>query len=169
LGPVFQEVPAFLAENKYQDITDNTKTVLQKVHKTDLPAFTWYQQQESFKYFQQYLMISREGQPDWLSSFPMKQEIRSWSNAGPEKVLFVDIGGGFGHQCIGLRAKYPELPGRVILQDIPQTLEHVQPSPGVEVMAQDFWQPQAIKGMSPVQPPFSHPLLPHPVTLSPLH
>ncbi|MCJ1405556.1 hypothetical protein MMC11_008784 [Xylographa trunciseda] len=47
---------------------------------------------------------------------------------------------------MAFKAKYPKLPGRVILQDLPQTLEHVQPIPGVEVMVQNFFEPQAIKG-----------------------
>lgn len=112
----------------------------------DLPGFIWFPSQpKRFAYFQQVMTVQRAGALDWLSVFPIEKEIGAWS-AEPEKALFVDIGGGFGHQCIALKAKHANLPGRVILQDIPQTLEHVQPIEGVEVMVQNFYEPQAIKG-----------------------
>lgn len=111
-----------------------------------LPGFIWFPSQpKRFAYFQQVMTVQRAGALDWLSVFPIEKEVRAWS-AEPEKALFVDIGGGFGHQCIALKAKHSDLPGRVILQDIPQTLEHVQPIEGVEVMIQNFYEPQAIKG-----------------------
>ena len=112
----------------------------------DLPGFIWFPNQpERFAYFQQFMTVSRVGAADWLSVFPLQQEMGGWS-AEPDKAVFVDIGGSFGHQCIGLKAKYPDLPGRVILQDLPQTLEHVRPIEGVEIMVQDFYKPQVIKG-----------------------
>ena len=90
-------------------------------------------------------MIARAGALDWLAVFPIEEEVGDWS-AGPEGTLFVDVGGGFGHQCSALKAKYPELSGKVILQDLPQTLAHVQPIEGVEIMMQNFHEPQEIKG-----------------------
>ena len=91
------------------------------------------------------MKIQRTG--DWLSVFSVEDEVGSWSPE-PDKVLFVDVAGGFGHQCVGLKAKYPKFPGRVILQDLPETLAHVQPMEGVEIMAQNFYEPQPIKGKS---------------------
>ena len=90
-------------------------------------------------------MVQRAGALDWLSVFPVEKEVGAWS-AEPDKALFVDIGGSFGHQCIAFKARYPKLPGRIILQDIPQTLEHVKPIEGVEIMVQNFFEPQVIKG-----------------------
>ena len=93
------------------------------------------------------MMVQRAGALDWLSVFPVEQEVGAWS-AESDKALFVDIGGSFGHQCIAFKAKYSKLPGRVILQDIPQTLEHAKPIEGVEIMVQNFFEPQVIKGTS---------------------
>jgi demethylsterigmatocystin 6-O-methyltransferase len=91
------------------------------------------------------MTVQRAGLSDWLSVFPVEKEIGSWS-ATPEKAVFVDVGGGYGHQCKAFKAKYPDLPGRIILQDLPQTLERVQPIPGVEAIAQNFFEPQVIEG-----------------------
>ena len=112
----------------------------------DLPGFVWFPSQpKRFAYFQQVMTVQRAGALDWLSIFPVEEEVGLWS-AEPNKALFVDIGGGFGHQCVAFEAKYLNLTGRIILQDIPQTLEHVQPPEGVEVMVQNFFEPQAVKG-----------------------
>ena len=146
MGPIFQELPDYLAETKYPNITDNSKTVIQKAYNMDLPGFIWFPSQpKRFAYFQQVMTVQRAGAADWLSVFPVEEEVGTWS-AKPNKALFVDVGGGFGHQCLIFKAKYPKLPGRIVLQDIPQTLEYVQPIEGVETMVQNFFEPQAIKG-----------------------
>ena len=148
MGPIFQELPDYLAETDYNNITDNAKTVIQKAYHMDLPGFIWFPSQpKRFAYFQQVMTVQREGALDWLSVFPVEREIGAWS-AEPNKALLIDIGGGFGHQCLAFKARYPNLPGRIILQDIPQTLEHVQPMASVEKMVHNFFEPQAIKGMS---------------------
>lgn len=81
--------------------------------------------------------------PTWLDVYPVEKMGR---NLSPEEPLFVDVGGGLGHQCIALRERFPHLSGRVILQDIPQTLVHAIHHDKVEIMVQNFFEPQAIKG-----------------------
>jgi len=120
-------------------------TPFQKAYNTNLPAFLFMiHEPQRMEWFQQFMTVHRAGLSDWLSVFPVEKEVGSWS-ATPKKAVFVDIGGGYGHQCMALKTKYPDLPGRVILQDLPGTLEQVLPIPGVEAMAQNFFEPQAIK------------------------
>ena len=141
---MYQELPKFLAKTKYQNITDNTKTVLQDAWKTDVPAFIWFPQHpEAYAYFNQYMASRREG-GTWLSVYPVDEETKGWD---PEAPVYVDMGGGIGHQCAELKAKYPELPGRVILQDLPYCIDHALPTPGVESTVHDIFQPQPVKGI----------------------
>lgn len=63
-----------------------------------------------------------------------------------ETPVFVDIGGGVGHQCALLRKKLPDLTGRVILQDSENVIQHALPTPGFEKMGFNFWDKQPIKG-----------------------
>jgi demethylsterigmatocystin 6-O-methyltransferase len=81
--------------------------------------------------------------PTWLDAYPYKEKTEGLK---PEQPLFIDLGGGIGHQAIALREKLADLPNKIVLQDIPQTLEHAIKHPGVEVVVQDFFQPQAITG-----------------------
>ena len=81
----------------------------------------------------------------WLSVFPLAQELARWKPS-PEQAVFVDIGGGFGHQCQALKGANPDLKGRIILQELPQTLEHVPPLEGIETQVYNFFEPQPVKG-----------------------
>jgi len=145
-GPALQEFPDFLKETEYANIQDNTKTPLQKAWNTPDPAFIWVQTRpENLAYFNQWMAAQREGMPVWLDVFPIEAEVKTL-NSKQSSPLFVDIGGGLGHQAIAFKEKFPNLAGRVILQDIPATLEHAISHPGVEVMVQDFFNPQAIQG-----------------------
>ena len=63
-----------------------------------------------------------------------------------ETPLFVDVGGGVGHQCLALVTRFPSLKGRVILQDLPAVLARAAPLKGVDFMAHDFWTEQPVQG-----------------------
>lgn len=76
--------------------------------------------------------------------FSLKEHLGADVKAGTP--VFVDVGGSFGQQCARLKAKYPDLLGKVVCQDLPATLEHAPQIPGVEFMAQDFFKPNAVKG-----------------------
>ena len=80
---------------------------------------------------------------NFLHIYPMGEQTRHFNGARP---LLVDIGGGVGHQCRALKAAYPDIPGRVILQDLAPTLEHALSISGVETMTHDFFKPQPVKG-----------------------
>ncbi|MCJ1423355.1 hypothetical protein MMC29_001238 [Sticta canariensis] len=89
------------------------------------------------------MAVQREGSPSWLSVYPINEETKGWN---PENPVFVDVGGGIGQQCLALKTKYPQLPGRVVLQDLSAALEHAIPTQNVEVLVHDFFDPQPIKG-----------------------
>ncbi|PQE30043.1 hypothetical protein CJF32_00009466 [Rutstroemia sp. NJR-2017a WRK4] len=142
-GPVLQQLPDFLAETKYENITDNSKTALQRAFNTDLPGFIWFPNQpQRFGHFQQVMTVQRAGATTWLSAFPFQEQLGDFQG----NTVFVDVGGGFGHECVAVREKFPELARRLVLQDLPQTLSHVPVLDGVEVIAHNFFEPQVIKG-----------------------
>ena len=91
------------------------------------------------------MTANHEGQNLFLDGFPFEKEVATTSN--PETALFVDVGGGFGHQCNALRARLPNVPGRVILEDLPAVVARATPAEGVEVLGHDFMKEQPIQGM----------------------
>ncbi|GKZ76886.1 hypothetical protein AnigIFM56816_008992 [Aspergillus niger] len=143
-GQIIQVLPSWLKENNYPDIQDNVKTPFQKALNTDVPAFIYMQQNpEALGYFVEHMMANRAGMPTFLDAYPVLEKATGLS---PERALFVDIGGGLGHQAISFKQRYPQLEGRVIVQDLAQTLAHAIEFPGVEKQVYDFFTPQVVKG-----------------------
>lgn len=126
----------------YRDINDASKTAAQKVFNTPLPMFAWLPSQpDRFEPLQQCMSVQPRGAP-WFSVFPFSEELGSF--AGPE--VLVDVGGGFGHQCLQLLDAYPELKDKLVLQELGQTLAHMPVLNGVRTMVHDFFSEQPIKG-----------------------
>lgn len=95
-------------------------------------------------------MTALRGQQTWLDVIAFESLIKGNGAEAtvidPETPVFVDVGGGIGSQCAILKSKLPNLPGRVILQDLPVVLQHALPTEGVEVTAHNFWTEQPVKG-----------------------
>ncbi|KAJ5735535.1 O-methyltransferase B [Penicillium malachiteum] len=125
-GPSIQEFPAFIKENNYPDIQDNLQG-----------------HPENRDFFNLHMKSNRDGMPTFLDVFPVLEKA---TDLTPERALFVDIGGGIGQQAIAFKEKYPQLEGRVIVQDITLATADAIQHPGVEAMAYDFFSPQPIKG-----------------------
>ena len=66
----------------------------------------------------------------------------------PDAVLFVDVGGSKGHEAMIFHTAHPDIPGRLILQDVPSVIDQFRkdPSQGIELMPYDFFTTQPIKG-----------------------
>jgi len=79
----------------------------------------------------------------WLSVYPFEEEA---GECGEDDVLFVDLGGGIGHQCVALRQKYPGVKGRVMVQDLEHSIKGKLDHEGVEGMVHDIFEEQPIKG-----------------------
>lgn len=59
----------------------------------------------------------------------------------------MNIGGGISHQRAQFKVRFPNIKGRVILQDMPHSIERALKTEGVENMEHNFFEPQPIKGM----------------------
>ena len=82
--------------------------------------------------------------PAWLSAVDFETEFAADVEDG--EVVFVDVGGGIGHQCQLLREAYPGMPGRLVLQDKPYVVERALNVPGMEGMAYNYFEEQPVKG-----------------------
>lgn len=148
-GPSVMAMPEFFAKNKYQDLDSVTNTPFQKAQNTTLSAFDWLvQKPELFSYLQK-VMTLLEGS-EWTVGFALLdseiQKIPSGPPQASEKPFFVDVGGGHGHQCIQLGKKYPNLLGRLVLQDLPTIVDKLPPIEGVKIQSHDFFKKQPISG-----------------------
>ncbi|MCJ1332209.1 hypothetical protein MMC10_008901 [Thelotrema lepadinum] len=135
-------MPAFFEKHGYKDLTDSHDTIFNEAWSTKQDCFQWVASHPTkFENLNLYLASRRENQTTWVDLYPL-----STSDLSSERALFVDVGRSIGHSCAEFKAKYPDLPGRVILQDLQFSIEHALPTAGVEKMVHDFTTPQPIKG-----------------------
>lgn len=96
--------------------------------------------------FNSYMASRRQGRPMWFDAYPVE---RLLGHGVPyeETVLLVDVGGNQGHDLSRFRQEHPHLPGKLILQDLPDVVEGVSGRhSGVEVMGYSFLDPQPVQG-----------------------
>jgi demethylsterigmatocystin 6-O-methyltransferase len=143
---VAQVLPQYLKEHKYQDMTNIKDLPFQKALNTDLEPFDYLKRDpEQMKALGHVMVL--DAVQHWTSSYPVMDHVGSFT-ANPDSALLVDIGGGFGQHSIAFKNKFPDLSGRVVVQDLPSTLVHVPtPKPkGIEFLEYDFFTPQTIRG-----------------------
>lgn len=150
MGPAIQACPSFLAESKYQDITDSRNTPFQKAFKTDLGAFEYISQHPKMFTAMQQVMTMMQGS-EWLVDFKILDEAAAAHRNRPEsqefeRPFFVDVGGGHGHQLVQLRDKYPHLKGGLILEDLAESIKQLPEIEGVKLVVQNFFDKQNIPG-----------------------
>ncbi|KAI4100430.1 MAG: hypothetical protein LQ339_005491 [Xanthoria mediterranea] len=141
-NPVYQAMPSFLQSTNFQTTTGG-KYAWHDSRNTTLDFFPWAKQNPAqLSHFQKLMSVPRDG--DWFDVVPFSTAPDA---CAPTQAYFVDIGGNIGHQCRRLKAKYPSLPGRIICQDLPETISSATPMvEGVEMMAYDFFTPQPVTG-----------------------
>ena len=90
----------------------------------------------------------RAGRPSWLDPgfYSVSERLASGYDSTASEVLLVDVGGGQGHDMEDLLAKHTNLPGSLILQDQPDVVSKISPSPrGFEAMAHNFFTVQPVR------------------------
>jgi hypothetical protein len=142
----FEAIPRYLKSHNYQNPANPSDSPWQEGYQTKDHPFVWLQSNpKHFALFMQWVHLSRAGLPMWFDVFPFDQIVASGSNK--DTVIFVDVGSALGHQSIALRERYPDLPGRIVIQDSAQVINMVKPSHDIEPQVYDFFTPQPVKGM----------------------
>lgn len=135
-----------LASAGYRDVEQVPHTATKKAFSTELTGFEWLRADpRQFKAFQQTMSIAPQARVPWFTVFPLEAELGTFLKESSAPA-FVDIGGGFGHQCAALAAAFPSLKGRLVLQDMAHTLAIAPKLDGVDAMAHDFFAAQPVRG-----------------------
>ncbi|KAI4243074.1 MAG: hypothetical protein LQ352_007105 [Teloschistes flavicans] len=102
------------------------------------------EQKEAFDDYMRSRRLSNSLQ--WFDIYPAATEFAN-AHVGVNEILLVDIAGGPGQEVERFKQRYPDIPGRCVLQDLPLTLQRIDRlSEGIEAMAYDFFTPQPLKG-----------------------
>lgn len=143
-NPAFQALPDFLKETGYKN--QASTGAFQKGLDTDMGLFPWLKQRpDALKDFQSLMGVPKEG--NCLDVLPLGESLSSSESiADQTRPVLVDIGGNTGQQAAKMLAKYPDLAGRVVVQDREETVNSAPAAKGVEMMAHDFLNPQPVRG-----------------------
>ncbi|KAI1741216.1 S-adenosyl-L-methionine-dependent methyltransferase [Xylaria scruposa] len=146
LMPSYFALPTWLRANNYKVLPDANHCAWQVGANTAETFWESMSKDPSLsKYFNDYMAVPRTTQEEDFVSFYPFEAVFADSNA--DDILFVDIGGGLGHQAMRVRSAFPRSRGRVILQDLPQVINKISAGslPDVEIMNYDMAHPQPVK------------------------
>ena len=152
LNPAVNSLPQFLRDTGYVNPIDVENCAFHRGHQTKDGAFEWLRKNpEHSDAFFTWMKTQRDGKPSFMDAFNFEQELAQGSD--PSTILFVDVGGGWGHQCVALKQRYPGMTGRIVLQDQPGVIAQAKESPipgfvGIETDAYDIFSPEHLKGIS---------------------
>lgn len=82
----------------------------------------------------------------WFETVPVS-DILAGATDDPDATLLVDIGGSAGHDVIAFHAAFPDLPGRLVLQDLPSIISSLPPDfpADIQAMGHDAFTPQPVQ------------------------
>lgn len=84
--------------------------------------------------------------PMALPQYPFS-EIKQTLSKEPNAITLVDVGGGKGQYLTRIIQQNPDLPGRFIVQDLPETTDRVDKAKvPFEVMPHNFFESQPVRG-----------------------
>ncbi len=144
-------MPYFLASTKYQNPIDYNNSAFQYGHHTSLGFWEYLKEKpERTKVFNSGMqsLATVGGAARSAGPYPFDAEIGR-EEVGEGDVLIVDVGGGKGQVLEAIKAAFPMLKGRMVLQDVQDVIEDAQASglPGfIEPIAASFFECQPIEG-----------------------
>ncbi|KAJ5787336.1 hypothetical protein N7457_002326, partial [Penicillium paradoxum] len=85
----------------------------------------------------------RRDEKSWMDFYPVEEKLRVQSASD---VVLVDVGGGRGKDLQIFRERFPDLKGRLVLQDLSHVAEAADTSSQIETQAHNFFDEQPVKG-----------------------
>lgn len=149
--PAIAAMPEYFASHGYTSPTDST----------DAPTNAGYGHKGTW-----FDLLALPGNERYQAAFNTTMTLQrssadaSWTNSGypalerlknndEGRVVFADIGGGVGHQLVKFSAQFPELKGKLLLEDLPSVVDTATSLPGhVVKVGHSFFtpQPDQVKG-----------------------
>ncbi|KAJ5104578.1 O-methyltransferase [Penicillium alfredii] len=136
----------FLESRDYKSPDDAYDTPFQQAYGTKLHHFEWLAQnpdeQHAFNTVMETANRAVEGE-QWYDFYPWDERL----GKDADRVLVVDIGGGKGHDIARFKEKKNPA-GRLIVQDLPEVIQDIQPplAQGIEAQGYSMFDAQPVKG-----------------------
>jgi len=151
MTPILYAMPAYFKKNNYKNPEDlsNTPAHLARSGGKLQWGSMFSSDPDWARRAHNHIVSASMGRPRWYSpdGVDVQKILVEGFKGGEHDVLFVDQGGSVGRDITRFRNSWPQLPGRFILEDLPDVVSQATNlPPGVEAHAHDFFTPQPIKG-----------------------
>ncbi|PYI34212.1 S-adenosyl-L-methionine-dependent methyltransferase [Aspergillus indologenus CBS 114.80] len=144
--PTLSTLPTYFATHAYTTPKEYAHAPMKWA--VGASQFEWLAQHKPRQQrFNAYMASRRAGKPEWFDIYPVPRLTDPALPAlhdDPEAVLIVDVGGNQGHDLLAFQARFPDLPGRRVLQDLPKVVNW-EVGHGVEAMGCSFLEEQVVK------------------------
>ncbi|KAJ5523606.1 hypothetical protein N7513_013150 [Penicillium frequentans] len=136
----------YFESNGYENPEDAYDAPFQLAYNTKSHYFEWLSQNPTKqKDFNSVMTQSQKYRgADWFEIYPVQEKLQ----VSADQVLLVDIGGGVGHDIMAFKKRFPDLPGKLVLQDLHQVIETIkEPLPeGITAISHNMFEAQPISG-----------------------
>lgn len=136
----------YFEEKGYKNPSDAYDAPFQLAYQTNEHYFEWLSKRPATQSVFNSVMTEskRHYGVEWFEIFPVLDKLQ----VPPERVAFVDVGGGVGHDVIALKTRFPQLPGKYIVQDLPQVIDDIKEplGEGISAVKIDMFEGQPIQG-----------------------
>lgn len=140
------KLPEYFRVNGYANPNSMTSGPFQFAFNFKGTYFDWLKSiPEEQEAFNRMMALTRMGRgEEWFDFFPTESR---FSSTDPSSPLLVDIGGGLGHDLSAFHKRFPNLPGKLILQDLEPVISNITYlDPKIERQIYNFFTPQPVKG-----------------------
>jgi hypothetical protein len=87
----------------------------------------------------------------WVDWLPLQEQVLNDASESHDQPLLVELGGGHGHDIAYFASRFPDAPGRLILEDLSPVIDDIQSlDPKIERVKHDLFAPQPINGKEPL-------------------
>lgn len=154
VAPGLAAFPGWLRKNGYRSPTSSKDCAFQDAFGPDIDLLGYLAQnpEQSAAVFE-YMAWQKVRNKSWMNKgVKVAEEFKLTTEAEVEngRALFVDVGGGGGHQCFEFREAFPDRKGRLVVQDTDVMVGMIDKGEAgkidLEPMAHDFFTPQPVKG-----------------------
>ncbi|KAJ5659270.1 S-adenosyl-L-methionine-dependent methyltransferase [Penicillium longicatenatum] len=136
----------FFQATDYANPEDAWATPFHVAYNTKDHHFDWLQKNpEDLHAFDTLMSLNRQIEGvQWYDFYPVEEKLQ----VPADRVRLVDVGGGLGHDVARFKERFPDIPGRLIVEDLPSVIQNIKAplGEGIEAIGYDIFTEQPVKG-----------------------